>query len=80
MCDYCKEDGDNIFEIKYLDDLPFKLGSSFIHDQEAMYNEDVVFIDRGYLRLAPIDDADCMDHGEKVKIKYCPFCGNTLDI
>ncbi len=37
-----------------------------------------VFIDRGYLLLVDLDDCNCMDHGEKVKINYCPFCGKEV--
>ena len=38
-----------------------------------------LIIDRGYLRLGRRDDMDCLDHGEKVKIKYCPMCGIKLE-
>jgi hypothetical protein len=38
-----------------------------------------VIIDRGYLRLGYKDDMQCMDHGEKRKINYCPECGRKLD-
>ncbi len=37
-----------------------------------------VFIDRGYLRLVDLEDCQCMDHGGKIKIKFCPFCGEGL--
>lgn len=37
-----------------------------------------VFIDRGHIRLVDIDDCNCMDAGEKIKIKFCPMCGETL--
>lgn len=38
-----------------------------------------VFIDtRGYLRLVDLDDCDCLDHGEKIKINFCPICGQKL--
>ena len=37
-----------------------------------------VFIDRGYIRLSYLDDGDCLDHGEKIEISYCPFCGAHL--
>lgn len=37
-----------------------------------------VFIDRGHIRLADVGDCHCMDSGEKVKIKFCPFCSNEM--
>ena len=37
-----------------------------------------VFIDRGYLRLCSEGDSGCLDHGEKVKVDYCPGCGKKL--
>jgi hypothetical protein len=38
-----------------------------------------IFIDRGYLRLVAKDDCNCLDHGEKVKLNYCPFCGEKTN-
>ena len=43
------------------------------------YDEWQVFIDRGCLRLAAPEDCQCMDHGEKIKINYCPMCGVKID-
>ena len=37
-----------------------------------------IFIDRGYLRMAERSECGCMDHGQKVKINYCPECGKKL--
>ena len=36
-----------------------------------------VFIDRGHLRLTDLDDCNCMDSGEKIKINFCPMCGEN---
>lgn len=38
-----------------------------------------VFIDRGYLRLVNLDDCNCMDGGKKIKINFCPICGNRIE-
>lgn len=38
-----------------------------------------LFVDRGYVRLADPEDCQCIDHGQRVKIKYCPFCGVELN-
>ena len=37
-----------------------------------------IFIDRGYLRYVDLDDTNCLDHGLKFKINYCPVCGVKL--
>ena len=49
-----------------------------INESEATKYTLGVFIDRGYLRLTDIDEAQCLDHGEKIKINFCPFCGKEL--
>lgn len=52
--------------------------SVFTGEEVQGYEDDVyVFIDRGYLRLAG-NDSECLDHGEKVKINFCPLCGEWL--
>lgn len=38
-----------------------------------------VIVDRGYLRLGYTNDMQCIDHGEKTKINFCPHCGRKLD-
>jgi hypothetical protein len=43
------------------------------------YSLGVVVDDRGYLRLVDVNDYSCLDHGENIKIKYCPFCGKPFD-
>jgi hypothetical protein len=37
-----------------------------------------VFIDRGFLRLVDITDDDCLEAGEKIKINFCPICGDKI--
>lgn len=37
-----------------------------------------VFIDRQHLRMTIDGDSNCMDHGEKIKINFCPVCGEWL--
>lgn len=39
-----------------------------------------VFIDtRGYLRLVDLDDCNCLDGGEKIKINFCSICGKKME-
>ncbi len=53
-------------------------GDTPITVENACRTNNAVFIDRGFLRLVDIDEAQCMDHGEKRKIKFCPFCGRDF--
>ena len=51
------------------------------HDAKTIsssrYDIAVIF-DRGYLRLVDTDEAQCLDHGQKVKLNYCPWCGRKI--
>ena len=38
-----------------------------------------VFIDKGHLRLVDVDQTNCLDSGESIKINFCPFCGNKIE-
>lgn len=37
-----------------------------------------VFVDRGYLRMVGLHDCNCMDAGQKLKINFCPMCGDKI--
>jgi hypothetical protein len=56
--------------------IAFNLGAK---DAGAFEYDLGLFIDRGYLRLADLEDCQCMDHEERVKINFCPFCGEELN-
>ena len=47
---------------------------------DGTYKETIAIVldDRGYLRLCSVDDMQCLDHGEKYKINFCPICGDKL--
>lgn len=49
-----------------------------IYEKVVDETEWSIFIDRGYLRLADKEDCNCLDHGEKIKIIFCPICGRDL--
>lgn len=77
-CEYCEKEKD-IFEIDITDRTSWGWGGDIkISILEAHEYKHVIFIDRGYIRSVMKDDCQCMDHGEKVKINYCPFCGDKL--
>lgn len=46
-------------------------------DTENLY----VFMDKrcgtAYLRLVG-EDSNCIESGEKIEIRYCPFCGDEI--
>ncbi len=77
MCDYCTE-GKHILEKEVANNsiLYWGIGHPITkeHLQSTEYDI-VVKIDRGYLRLVDPDDDQCLDHGERIKINFCPFCG-----
>jgi len=58
------------------------LGEGTITGNEALKHEESysVHIDRGYLRLSQDGDNQCLDHGEKIKINFCPVCGEWLTV
>ena len=68
-CEYCEER-----EVLLTKEIPFAGFSNEVIGHFPLG----VFIDRGYLRLVDLEDYQCMDHGEKIKINYCPNCGENL--
>lgn len=50
-----------------------------LREAEKDPNKLGVFIDRGHLRLVFLHDCNCMDHGQKIKINYCPMCGRKMN-
>lgn len=38
----------------------------------------LVTIDRGHLRLVDKYETNCLDGGEKIKVNYCPICGEKI--
>jgi hypothetical protein len=83
MCKYC--DGSNHFllndEFLVCEDILILAGESNIDmtgNQLLKFKECVdVSIDRGYLRMVG-EDNSCIDHGERIKINFCPVCGEWL--
>jgi len=73
-CNFCNDHADNIFQFRLLSDWTLGWGSTITKDN-VDYKKMGVFIDRGWLRLVDLDDCQCMDHGQRVKLKSCPFCG-----
>jgi len=71
MCEFCENKKQllikEIPEVCYGDDIQF-IG----------FEDLQVIVDRGYLRIGCVGDMQCMDHGENIKIDYCPICGRKL--
>ena len=68
MCDYCEDE----------EQLIVKEVATEVFNTLTGYEEMQIIIDRGYLRLGFTEDMQCLDHGEKIKIKFCPMCGREF--
>jgi hypothetical protein len=81
MCKYCEEE-EVIFEFDSISKRSWGWGydDTKINLSDALSDTDKyqVFIDRGHLRLADSEDTQCLDHGHKIKISFCPFCGKAI--
>lgn len=80
-CKYCNDTNHYLLSAEFIHMSIFSmLGESKITGNEALDHEESysVHIDRGYLRLSQDDDDQCLDHGEKIKINFCPVCGEWL--
>lgn len=78
-CKYC-EDKENLID-KEFNLLPWYFKEGYMVDSKdlnRMADTFAVFIDRGYLRLADVDDCNCIESGEKIKINFCPNCGEKI--
>lgn len=79
-CEYCNQDRKTIFDFETLDHWVLGWNSDVtITMDNAMFSNNTVYIDRGYLRMVDVDDSNCLDHGQKMKLNYCPFCGVKLE-
>ena len=79
MCDYCEKDK-TMMTTDVIDRANWGWGYDGVikltlREAEHDPNRLGVFVDRGYLRMVQLHDCNCMDHGLKIKIKFCPMCG-----
>ena len=82
-CEYCDDSNHFILNDSFISIRDFCIlagdeelkmtGNQILKFEECI----TVYIDRGYLRMTG-DDSACMDHGEKIKINFCPVCGEWL--
>lgn len=77
MCDFC-ERARVILDTDVVDLAMLQWTGCTPEDAHTFEYSLGVFIDRGYLRLVDKDDCDCLDHGARIKISYCPMCGSNL--
>ncbi len=83
MCDYCEHDK-TMITVDVIDRANFGFGYDnevrlTLREAETDPSRIAMFIDRGYLRLVDINDCSCMDSGQKIKIGFCPICGNKIE-
>lgn len=78
-CEYCKAKKTILVEEEAIRDICWSRGGE--HDATITYRLGV-FIDKrcdtAYLRLTDLDDCSCIEGGEKIEIKFCPFCGEDF--
>lgn len=79
MCKICEEEK-TLLSKEVINECSYGWGLS---DTKVAYKDLLrynlaVFVDRGYLRLCDIEESGCLDHGEKIKINFCPNCGKKL--
>jgi len=79
MCEYCEGiNTEVLLEKEILNDFPIKFNNE-IKEDEIFYDNYICYVDRGYLRFVMEDDNQCLGHGLKKKINYCPMCGEELE-
>lgn len=79
MCEYCENGHSILSKNIVLLNMVQWCGETKAKDLNLLEDEFIFFIDRGFLRFVNKDDMGCLDHGDKVVIKYCPFCGKVLN-
>ena len=79
MCEYCEEDEKILIKNYEICRSSWGWGciDQKINLKEAEEGREKygIFIDRGYLRYALLEDCGCLDHGKKIKINFCPMRG-----
>lgn len=81
MCDFCEKEK-VIFEREDISRVSWGWGGEVsIKEADVTTIRTGVFIDiRGYLRFVDLDDCECLDAGQKVEIRFCPFCGRKSEL
>lgn len=78
MCDYCKNQKTmlktevvNPNMVRFCDIEPADI-------QDVAYTVGVFIDNRGFLRLVDLEDCSCIDGGQRIKIHFCPNCGEKI--
>jgi hypothetical protein len=79
MCQFCEEEKILLQEDEIVYNVSFGWGDVKIYRNQCVEYTLSVFVDRGYLRLVDLEESGCLDHGEKIKINFCPICGCKLN-
>jgi hypothetical protein len=81
MCTFCENEQSMLSRERI---LPLSWGFGYDDCKISLSETETItehlYIDRGFLRLVNIEDSQCIESGEKIKINYCPICGNKLDL
>lgn len=81
MCEYCEKDKILLEQDEIISNMSFGWGNDEVVINRKQCSEYTlsVFIDMGYLRLVDKDDSGCLDHGQRIKLRYCPMCGHSFN-
>ena len=75
MCDFCEKRKPLLKKTGIIsDNIVIWGGEVDLSDTYDMH----LFIDRSFIRLADPTDCQCLDHGAKIKINFCPMCGREI--
>ena len=80
MCEYCKG-GRVVLLIDEVIDYKSAFSPDAKFSDMSFYNISVVIEQRNnelWLRLGDYDDMNCLDHGTRKKLKFCPMCGRNM--
>jgi hypothetical protein len=80
----CLCENESLFlEREVVDEGMFGWAQMPMQINKILYTSVGVLIDKRdtetYLRLVQTDDYGCLEAGEKIEIKFCPFCGKKLN-
>ena len=84
MCKYCTDGYTTLIDSTKISNMIWFFSSreaKITNDDIDEVDNSVVFEIRngsGYIRLGDRGDMGCLDHGGKIKIDYCMFCGRKL--
>jgi len=81
MCECCRGELTELIKSDKVDELQFGWDSVASININNRQDNSVMMEVRGncgYIRLGDREDMQCLDHGEYIKVNYCPICGSKI--